>query len=355
MTVRKVGISVPRLGQSLLLAAAICGVQSAAVAASFSSQVFATGAAVGATSADSVTYGGGSVWVEYGNGASSTDYSGKGTIVQYSTSGAIQNTYTLGGSVDGLKYNPNTGMVWALQNQDANSQLSVINPATKAITTYNYGAPYPSISESRGFDDVAFIGSDVYLSLTNPTSATDPVVVKLNSATPSTPVSFSTVLTQGSLLLTDPDSLKSTPTGGLVQTGEHDSALTFINNPGAANQTATSLKLVAAPGTTIGSPDDSIYATSGSGTFYLTDTSANTVYALSATGLTVGSLFVNVGNEFGSVDLNTGVVTPIFTGTGLHGIEFVPAAATPEPASVGFSFLGLALGAVALIRKRSSK
>ena len=35
-------------------------------------------------------------------------------------------------------------------------------------------------------------------------------------------------------------------------------------------------------------------------------------------------------------------------------IELVPAAVTPEPASLGFSFTGLAIGAVALIRKRFS-
>ncbi len=355
MRIRKLGISISSLGHSLLLAAAIGGTQTFGLAASFSSQVFATGAAVGSTAPDSVTYGAGSVWVEYGNGASSTDYSGQGTIVQYSTSGAVQNTYTLGGSVDGLKYNPNTGMVWALQNQDANSQLSIINPLTRAVSTFTYGAPYPSFSGSRGFDDVAFVGNDVYLSLTNPGSASDAVIVKLNNPTPLSPVTFSTVLTQGSLLLTDPDSLKSTPAGGLVQTGEGDGALTFINNPGQASQTATSLKLVASAGTTIGSPDDSIYPTATSGIFYLTDTTANTVYALSATGLSTDSLFVNVGDEFGSVDPNTGVVTPIFTGIGLHGIEFVPTAATPEPASWGFSLVGLVVGAAAIIRKRFSK
>ncbi|MBV8833253.1 MAG: PEP-CTERM sorting domain-containing protein, partial [Acidobacteriaceae bacterium] len=149
--------------------------------------------------------------------------------------------------------------------------------------------------------------------------------------------------------LTDPDSLKSTPTGGLVETGEGDKALTFINNPGQLSQTATSLTLVALPGTTIGSPDDSIYPTASSGTFYLTDTTANIVYALSATGLSTSSLYVNVGNEFGSVDPTTGVVTPIITGVGLHGLEFVPTP-VPEPGTVCLAVFGLAL--TFLIRKR---
>ena len=346
-----------KVGSCILLTASLFCIPKVTFGASFGTPtLFASGSAVGGTAPDSVTYGNGSVWVEYGNNASSTNYSGAGTIVQYSTTGAIQNTYSIAGSVDGLKYNPNTGMVWALQNQDANSQLSIINPATKAVSSYTYGSSYTGISSSRGFDDVAFLGNNAYLSLTNPASTSDPVLVRLNSSTPSTPLNFSSVLTGAGLLLTDPDSLKSTPAGGLVQTGEHDGALTFINNPGQATQSATSLALTASAGTTIGSPDDSIYPTASAGTFYLTDTTANNVYALTATGLTSNSLYVNVGTEFGSVDPATGVVTPIFTGAGLHGVDFVPAAtATPEPASVGFMLAGFGVAALVSLRKRLAK
>lgn len=253
-----------RVGQSAILTGMICLGQPAAQAASFSTSTFATGTAVGATAPDSVTYGGGSVWVEYSNGAASNNYTGNSSIVQYSTSGVVQNTYTLGGNVDGLKYNPNSGNVWALQNQDGNSQLSVINPDTKSISTYNYGPVYGAVSGSRGFDDVAFIGNNAYLSVTNPAGTSDFVVVKLDSSTPATPVTFTTTQTGAGILTTDPDSLKSTPTGGLILTGEGDGALTFITNPGMASQTATSVKL---SGSFTGAPDDSVTATSTSGTF----------------------------------------------------------------------------------------
>jgi hypothetical protein len=306
-------------------------------AASFTSSVFATGGGVGASKPDSVTYGNGSIWVEYGNGAASDGSSGSSTIVQYSANGSVLNTYTIAGSVDGLKYNPTTGMVWALQNQDANSTLTIIDPATKSMTGFTYGAIYNSMSGTRGLDDVAFLGSKTYLSLTNPASSSDPVLVELGSLT--SPLTTTSILTEGTLLLTDPDSLKSTPTGGLIQTGQGDGALTFISNPGAASQTATSLLLVAGPGMTIGQPDDALYPTGASGIFFLTDTSTNTVYALSATGLSTSTLYVNVGNVFGSVDSTTGVVTPLFTGTGLHGLEFVP---TPEPSTFGIALAGIA-------------
>jgi len=118
-----------KTSRCVFLTAAFCLSQNAAHAASFTSSVFATGTAVSSTSPDSVTYGNGSLWVEYSNGAASSNYTGNSTIVQYNTSGAVQNTYTLGGNVDGLKYNPNTGLIWALQNQDGNT-VKVQEPKT---------------------------------------------------------------------------------------------------------------------------------------------------------------------------------------------------------------------------------
>ena len=345
-----------QLARNLSLLAMIGGGHNLVTAASFTPTVFATGNAVNATSPDSVTVGNGSIWIEYGNGSPSTNYSGAGTIVQYSSLGAVQNTYTIPGSVDGLKYNPNTGQVWALQNQDANSGLTLINPATGALSSFTYGAPYTSVSGSRGFDDVAFTGGNVYLSETNPSSPTDPVIVKLNNSTPTSPITLSTVLTGTGLLATDPDSLKSTPTGGLILTGEGDKALTFVANPGTSAQTATSLKLSLASGATIGSPDDALFATADSGTFYITDTTANTVYAIAASGIAPNTLFVNTATAFGSVDPTTGVVTPLFTGTGLHGMEFVPsAAAVPEPSTLGITLAGIALSAAAVLRRRMAR
>jgi hypothetical protein len=92
------------------------------------SSLFATGGPVGGTNPDSVTIGDGSVWIEYGNTASSTGGSGDSTIVRYGLNGAIQHTFSIAGEVDGLKVNPVTGMVWALQNQDGNSTPSLIIP-----------------------------------------------------------------------------------------------------------------------------------------------------------------------------------------------------------------------------------
>ena len=94
---------------------------------------FATGTAVNATGPDSITLSKNSVWVSYTNGADSTGLSGSSTVVQYKRNGQIRHTYSIKGSVDGLKVDPRTGLVWALQNQDGNSTLSLIDPKAHEI------------------------------------------------------------------------------------------------------------------------------------------------------------------------------------------------------------------------------
>jgi hypothetical protein len=140
---------------------------SASAQAGPTAQIFATGASVGGAKPDSISIGGGSVWVEYGNGAASDGTKGSSTIVQYGFNGAVLNTYSIPGSVDGLKYDPMTGKVWALQNQDDNSTLSIIDPTTHTVSApLKYDAPYVH-GGGRGYDDVAFLGDKVYLSYTN--------------------------------------------------------------------------------------------------------------------------------------------------------------------------------------------
>src|SRR5258708_8124752 len=73
-------------------------------------------------------------------------------------------------------------MVWALQNQDGRSSLSLIDPATQKVTAH---FDYANTSTTRGYDDVVFDGKNVFLSYTNPTANGDPPIVKLlNGPTP---------------------------------------------------------------------------------------------------------------------------------------------------------------------------
>src|SRR3974390_1952216 len=106
-----------------------------------SQQTFAT-APAGDSAPDSITIGGASIWVEYGNGADSAGAGGSSTIVQYSMTGRVKHTYTAAGLADGLKYDPATGNVWVLNNNDGNSNLQFINPATNQISDpLTYASP----------------------------------------------------------------------------------------------------------------------------------------------------------------------------------------------------------------------
>lgn len=373
----------PLSGVALPLAAAVCLsmlVASAQAAPTVvSSSVFATGVPVGGGQPDSITDANGMVWVEYGNGAVSTGGSGDSTIVEYSPGGSVEHSWSIAGLVDGLKYNPVTGMVWALQNNDGNSTLSLINPKTDAVSApLKYGSPYVyGASSARGFDDVAFLNGKVYLSYSNPVNPTDPVVVMLNQGnTPSGTLTLTNILTaqQTNSLFTsstqnppDIDSLKSTPSGQLVLTSEgdglgapwvtSDGRYTLISAPGTALQSVSNVRVTNAAGINVNAMDDIIFPNASAGTLYVADTSTNDVYAVHLTGLSSNTPIISLGS-FGEVALVnpvTGVVEmPLLTGlTGPHGMDFVPASA-PEPSTWGLMLLGLAAVATGCAHRRRS-
>jgi hypothetical protein len=320
-------------------------------APTFTVQTFATGTTLNATQPDSVAYAGGSIWLSYQNGADSTGLSGSSTVVRYSTSGTVLATWSIAGNVDGLRIDPSTGLTWALQNNDGNSTLTAINPSTLATNLYTYGSSYTN-APNRGFDDVEFRNSTVFLSETNPASTSDPVVLRLTTGLSSplqvagilnsqfTGVNLATGLS-GVDNITDSDSLILAPNGDLVLTGEADQQLVFIHNPGQPNQSESFINLLGTNGLTInGFPDDSGFVTAKAGYFLVADTGANIVYKIWGSNLTPGDVYVDVGDEFGVLDLSTGIVTPIFTGTSPHGLAFVP---TPEPSMLASMLSGLAM------------
>ena len=99
-------------------------------------------APTGSSAPDSITLANGDIWVAYTNGADSTGLSGHSTIVEYDHSGKIEHTYQISGYVDGLKFDPVTGEIWALQNQDGNSTLSIIDPEDRTVSKpLSYAVP----------------------------------------------------------------------------------------------------------------------------------------------------------------------------------------------------------------------
>jgi hypothetical protein len=350
---------------ALLASVSPLSLESAVGATIDSETVFATGAAIGATGPDSVTVGNGSVWVAYTNGASSTGGSGSSTVVQYSLSGQLQHQFSIAGSVDGLKIDPSTGLVWALQNQDGNSTISFINPATSTVSP----AISPAVaSASRGYDDVAFLNKQVFLSYTNPTGPGDATIQKLaGGANPANPFLVSTILSAGATgtnLVTgqtnqptaqnDPDSLKATPKGDLVLTSGDDGQLIFVHNPGTASQSVSFLQLKdPATGADISGLDDAIIPGASKGEFFLADTGHNRVVEIAVSSIGPNDLFASAGstNDFGLVDPTTGNVDPFITDVlAPHGVDFL---ATPEPTSI--ALLASGLGLLCLCRREPGK
>ena len=324
-----------------------------------SESIFATGTEVtGASQPDSLTMAGNSVFVEYGDGADSTGLlpnQGVSTIVQYSLAGKIEHTYKLPGSIDGLKYDPVSGQIFALKNQDANSHLYLINPTSHAVSgPLSYGAPYVyGANSSRGFDDVAFENGKVFLSYTNPASTGDSVVAELDEGNdPSGTLSLTSILRLGDtgknlvtgaanqpLPVADPDSLKALANGSLILTSDHDASLTIIAHPGTAQQTASFVTLPAGSS----GLDDAIVPTTSSGTFYVSNAGANDVLKVAVTGLDTHDIYVSVGsdNAVDQLDPTTGKLTPVIVGLNSpHGLMFVPDAVSPPvPSTAGFADL----------------
>jgi predicted secreted protein len=256
--------------------------------------------------------------------------------------------YAIEGSVDGLKFNPETGMVWALQNQDGRSSLSLIDPTTQKVTAH---FDYANTSTTRGYDDVVFDGKNVFLSYTNPTGNGDPTIVKLlNGPDPkpgqllqTTPVlldgamGYDTVTGKMELVpQTDPDSLKLAADGDLIFSSGNDGTIIDIQNPGTAKQAIAFTPIQGIPAGSIGNAglDDVIKPSATSGTFLISDATDGRVLSVHVSGLDPNAYYASVGSlgAFGQVDENTGVFTPLvsadnapgFTFGSPHGVTFVP-------------------------------
>ncbi|HEY4445644.1 MAG TPA: hypothetical protein VGN30_15270 [Steroidobacteraceae bacterium] len=312
----------------LVLSAASAGAQS------FHASTFATGTAVQATNPDSVALTKNSVWVSYTNNTTGRGQGGSSTVVRYRLNGSVQKTYSIAGSVDGLKVDPSSGLVWALQNQDANSTLTLINTEENTVSQ-----PIPYASFKRGVDDVAFKAGQAYVSTTSPKSPGDATIELVQED--SNPVVLTPILLAGATgtnLATgapnqptpqsDPDSLKTTPEGDLMLSSANDGSLVFVERPGTPKQSVSFLKLLDHSNNPLTSVDDAIFATAHKGTFFIADSGNNRVLKIDADDLRVGSLYVSADalNVFAAVNLKTGVVTPVPGVTGLNGpagIEFM--------------------------------
>lgn len=277
------------------------------------------------------------VFVGYGDGHLPDGSDGKSSqIVDYAIDGTVKYTYTVKGHNDGLKVDPSTHLLWALQNEDANANLVIIDPSTHRQTLYTFG---PTL-HGGGYDDIVFRGCKVYVSASNPANNPNagPAIVRATLsgnfidvkpvlAGDANAIDIPTDSTV-KLNLQDPDSMTLDPQGNIVLDSQGDQELIFVSDPASPEQRVLRLPL-SYPTPTGLMPvevDDTAFVTSTQGFILFADKGLNTVFLLKKKAFVPGTAYTAAdGGPFaGTIDLTTGVITPIVTGLkGPGGMVFV--------------------------------
>ncbi len=322
--------------------------------------LFAAGLA-GTSAADSVLVIGNDVYVGYGNGGNPDGSGGAvSTIAEFSRRGQLLATTTVTGHNDGLRYDAAANQIWALQNEDANSNLVLVTPGTLAKS-----APISVASvNGGGYDDILFQGGNTFISASNPANNPnmDPAIVQATLSGGSVTTSpalmgnaTATLFNTNSSVtmnLQDPDSLSQTTDGRAVLTSQGDGALVFVSNLGASNQSVGILQLQNAQ------VDDTAFGGTTGMTLLVADKATNAIYSITgpfnpAFGYSAAQNDLGTTGFIGAFDAASsalpgfdGALTPIVTGLGNPGgeafIAGVPEFSTWGMMLVGFVGLGFA-------------
>ena len=305
--------------------------------------VFAT-APMGLSAPDSIAVLRGHVYVGYGDGHAPDGSDGLNSqVVEFDMKGHLLHVYTVPGHNDGLKVNPTTQLLWALQNEDLNPNLVIINTETHQQKEYTFG-PTP---HGGGYDDMVFRDCKVYISASNPANNpnTGPALVSAHLS--GNMVEVAPVLAGEAtaidipsgktvqLNLQDPDSMTLDPLGNIVLDSQGDQELIIVSKPGSSNQTALRLPLsyLTPSGPMSVETDDTTFVTSPQGFILFADKGLNTVYKISAPAFSPGVAYTAAdGGPFvGTLDLSTGIITPIVTHlANPGGMMFVSTAKSEE-------------------------
>jgi hypothetical protein len=293
---------------------------------------------------DSVTFNDKDIFVGYGNGGAPDGSGGAmSTIVEYDMTGTVVTTFTVVGHNDGLRINPADGSLWAIQNEDANANLVVIDLKTGKQTVTPFPSPAP---HGGGYDDVVFTKGATFISASNPTSTpnTGPAIVSVDLDGKKLNVqqvllgnaSAINVLTGATVTLNlqDPDSMILDPFGELILDSQADGEEIVVQFPGQSCQSAFVVPLTfPTGGDTVPNlmADDTAFATSNAGFIIFADKGLQTVYKLTTPYFFIGAAYTAFQNNAGTLgfvgrtDFSTGVSTPIITGLGNPGgVAFVP-------------------------------
>jgi hypothetical protein len=308
---------------------------------------------------DDIVALGGNLYAGFQNGVgsqgeASTSGNLDSTLVEFTPSGSVVKQWDVTGKIDGMGADAASGQVLATVNEDSKSSLYTVAGGT--VTHYTYASPLPHLG---GTDAVAVDNGKILISASAPGTsgkapASAPAVfaVTLNAGAKTatvapffadnataTGVNGSNSGKKVTLALTDPDSNTVVPTtspkfgGDFMLNSQGDEELIFSGASGTSLQV---LKLSQ-------SVDDVAWATSATGTLYTTDSSSNTVDAITGT-FTPGTAYTAVtpcnansapstcpapgyaANSLGTIDLTTGKIGTV-ANVGLvtpKGMIFVP-------------------------------
>jgi hypothetical protein len=263
-------------------------------------------------------------------------------IIEYTMTGDQVHVYSVLGHNDGLKLNPYDGKLYAMQNEDANPNLVIIDPVTKTQSVFKFAtATQP---HGGGYDDMVFRDHKLYISASNPANNPNvgPAIVKADVdslitvketlAGNASAINVPTGAT-ATLNLQDPDSMTLTPEGDLFLDSQGDSEVILVRHPDSDDQTVLQIPL----SSPVGTPqiDDTVFTPSRKGFYLMADTPANTVYVISKEAFASGVAYsagvgapnsAGVSEGFvGTLDLDSGFITPVVTGfKSPHGMAFIP-------------------------------
>jgi len=264
---------------------------------------------------------------------------------------------------DGLRLDPTTHQLWALQNEDANPNLVVIDPITGITVKYTFPGTPP---HGGGYDDIVFTNGAVYISASAPKldakgKSIGPSIVRATLVAASHTVEVTPVVsgtpnavnipfgTVSQLNLTDPDSMKITPSEEVLLDDQADGLLVFwpVASPNAPLRVLPLLGGVQV--------DDTVFAKSRHGVLLVADRDANTgtIYAVTtpvwpldaaysaaaavpttattpafpacAAAVPATATTPAFPAYVGELDLTSGAVVPVVTNlVSPHGMAFIP-------------------------------
>ena len=307
----------------------------------YSISIFAQGVNGKYDAPDSIAVTKDRVFIGYGDDHDPAGADGKKSqIAEYTKDGRLLYIFNVKGHNDGLKPDPLTGKIWALQNEDANPNLSIMDPKTHQQTQYTFASAPPS---GGGYDDIVFRAGKVYFSASNPSHNPNAEPAIVEATFDGNTIEVSPLLEGNAkalnlitgqwvtLNLQDPDSMTLDPSGDVLLDSQADSELIVVRRPGSKWQEAIQVPLTSPFGTP--QVDDTVFAPSDDAFLLVADTPANIIYKvtraefLPGAGYTAAVATDSANHQVGFIgrlDLEYGLLTPVVTGLqNPHGMGFV--------------------------------